>query len=109
MATALLVLGQARSAPGLYAGAAAMAIGVGLSFPSLSALALSRIRSSAERAPLLSSFGMFFDVGTGVGGLVFGPIAKSSGLPTAFRVSAIAPMLGLVVVLVGMRRRATVQ
>lgn len=106
VAAALLVLGQARTAVGLYAGAAAMAVGVGLSFPSMSALALSGIRSAAERAPLLSSFGMFFDVGTGVGGLLIGPVAKRSGLPTAFRVSAIAPMLAMAVVLIGMRRRA---
>ena len=56
---------------------------------------LAELRDPSERATLLSSFGMFFEIGAGIGGLLIGPVARGSGLPTAFRVSAIAPILAL--------------
>lgn len=93
VSAALLVLGLATSGPGLMLGAAVMALGIAFTFPSLSALALRSLRDPADRAPLLSSFGMFFEVGAGIGGLIIGPVAKSFGISAAFKTAAIAPLL----------------
>lgn len=92
----LLVLGWATTAAGLIMGAIVMALGIAFMFPSLSALALGLMRDPADRAPLMSSFGMFFEVGAGVGGFVIAPVARSAGLSQAFSVAAGGPVLGFV-------------
>ena len=73
-----------------------MALGIAFSFPALSALALNMMDDPADRAPLMSSFGMFFEVGAGVGGFVIAPVARSAGLSPAFTVAAFGPVLGFV-------------
>lgn len=96
VAFSLVILGWATSATGLVVGAVVMALGIAFSFPSLSALALNMMDDPADRAPLLSSFGMFFEVGAGVGGFVVAPVASRAGLSPAFTVAAIGPMLSFV-------------
>jgi predicted MFS family arabinose efflux permease len=92
----LIVLGWATTATGLMVGAAVMALGVAFMFPALSALALGLMQDPADRAPLMSSFGMFFEVGAGVGGFVIAPVARRSGLSAAFTVAAAGPVLGFI-------------
>jgi predicted MFS family arabinose efflux permease len=105
VAAGLLVLASAHSAAGLAFGAAVLSVGVALNFPALSALALSQLTDPSDRAMLFGSFGMFFEVGAGVGGLMIGPVARNSGLPAAFRFAAIAPLVALVTL--HLRRRST--
>jgi predicted MFS family arabinose efflux permease len=96
VASSLVILGWATSAAGLLVGAVVMAVGIAFSFPSLSALALNVMDDPADRAQVLSSFGMFFEVGAGAGGFVVAPVASRAGLSPAFTVAAIGPFLGFV-------------
>ena len=96
VALSLVILGWATSAAGLLVGGVVMALGIAFSFPALSALALNMMDDPADRAPLMSSFGMFFEVGAGVGGFVIAPVARSAGLSPAFTVAAGGPVLGFV-------------
>ena len=91
----LLILGWAKTSTGLLVGSIVMALGIAFTFPSLSVLALQRLDEPSQRASLMSSFGMFFEVGAGLGGLVIAPVARQAGLPAAFRVAALGPALGL--------------
>ncbi len=100
VALSLMILGWATSAAGLVVGAVVMALGIAFSFPSLSALALNMMDVPSDRAQLLSSFGMFFEVGAGVGGFVVAPVASRAGLSPAFTVAAIGPLLGFVLLYV---------
>jgi MFS family permease len=96
VASSLVILGWATSAAGLLVGAVVMAVGIAFSFPSLSALALNMMDDPADRAQVLSSFGMFFEVGAGAGGFLVAPVASRAGLSPAFTVAAIGPFLGFV-------------
>jgi MFS family permease len=64
---------------------AAVVIGVGMAFqyPSLMALAVNRV-DDRERPAVLSSFTMFFEIGTVAGGLAFGIVAELSSKRAAF-------------------------
>jgi MFS family permease len=64
---------------------AAVVIGVGMAFqyPSLMALAVNRVDDS-ERPAVLSSFTMFFEIGTVSGGLAFGVVAELTSKRAAF-------------------------
>jgi predicted MFS family arabinose efflux permease len=92
----LVVLSFALTQSTMMLGAAIISIGVALSFPSMSAIALRRLTDPSERSNLISSFGLFFELGSGVGGLVLGPVARSAGLVVTFRVGAVITLLGLV-------------
>lgn len=63
----------------------AVVIGVGMAFqyPSLMALAVNRV-DDRERPAVLSSFTMFFEIGTVTGGLAFGVVAQVSSKRAAF-------------------------
>ena len=97
VAAGLVLLSVATSSAGLISGAAILSLGIAFTFPSLSAMALSSLTDQTERASLIGSFGMFFEVGAGLGGFLIGPVARSAGLPSAFRVAAFAPLLALIV------------
>ncbi len=64
---------------------AAIVIGVGMAFqyPSLMALAVNRV-DDRERPAVISSFTMFFEIGTLCGGLAFGVIAELTSKRAAF-------------------------
>ena len=67
---------------------AAVVIGVGMAFqyPSLMALTVNR-SPERERAAALSSFTMFFEIGTVTGGLMLGLVAESLSKQAAFAAS----------------------
>ena len=75
---------------------AAVVIGVGMAFqyPSLMALTVNR-SPDHERAAALSSFTMFFEIGTVTGGLVLGVVAEALSKRAAFAVSVGVLALGL--------------
>ena len=62
-----------------------MVIGVGMAFqyPSLMALAVNRV-DDRERPAVISSFTMFFEIGTVCGGLAFGVVAEVTSKRAAF-------------------------
>ncbi len=75
---------------------AALVIGVGMAFqyPSLMALTVNR-SPDHERAAALSSFTMFFEIGTVSGGLLLGLVAESLSKRAAFAASVGVLVLGL--------------
>jgi MFS family permease len=76
--------------------AAAVVIGVGMAFqyPSLMALTVNS-SPDHERAAALSSFTMFFEIGTVTGGLMLGVVAESFSKQAAFAASVVVLVFGL--------------
>jgi MFS family permease len=76
--------------------AAAVVIGVGMAFqyPSLMALTVNR-SPEHERAAALSSFTMFFEIGTVSGGLLLGVVAEVLSKQAAFAASVVVLVFGL--------------
>jgi MFS family permease len=75
---------------------AAVVIGVGMAFqyPALMALTVNR-SPDHERAAALSSFTMFFEIGTVSGGLLLGVVAESISKQAAFAASVVVLVFGL--------------
>jgi MFS family permease len=80
---ALLILALVPSTAALWVAAAVMGVGVAFNYPSLMALTINRA-SDRDRAMAVSSFTMFFEVGSAVGGLVIGAFAQMVGKQTGF-------------------------
>jgi MFS family permease len=76
--------------------AAAIIIGVGMAFqyPALMALTVNR-SPDHERAAALSSFTMFFEIGTVSGGLMLGVVAEAFSKQAAFATSVVVLGFGL--------------
>ncbi len=106
MAVGLMILAVWPSPLAVYAGTAVIALGMGLMYPSLSGLALRAAPSPAERADVLGSFGMFFEVGTGIGGFALGAVSDRSGEQAAFGVGALVMLTGLGLLLWRLGREA---
>ncbi len=77
---------------------AAVAIGIGAAFnyPSLNALTVNRVNDS-ERAVAISSFTMFFEIGSAVSGLAIGALGQVVGKQSAFYGGVVMVLVGLVV------------
>jgi MFS family permease len=75
---------------------AAVVVGVGMAFqyPALMALTVNRA-DDRERAAALSSFTMFFEIGTVSGGLLLGAVAESLSKQAAFGASVAVLLVGL--------------
>jgi MFS family permease len=75
---------------------AAVVVGVGMAFqyPSLMALTINRA-DDHERAAALSSFTMFFEIGTVTGGLLLGTVANIFSKQAAFAASVLVLGFGL--------------
>ncbi|MET0662976.1 MAG: MFS transporter [Ilumatobacteraceae bacterium] len=67
----------------LWVAAAVMGVGVAFNYPSLMALTINRA-SDRDRAMAISSFTMFFEVGSAIGGLVIGAFAQMVGKQIGF-------------------------
>ena len=76
--------------------ASAVVIGVGMAFmyPSLMALTVNRVADS-ERPAAISSFTMFFEIGTVAGGLALGTVAELTTKRAAFAVCVLICAFGL--------------
>lgn len=77
---------------------AAVMIGVGAAFnyPSLNALTVNRV-SDADRAVAISSFTMFFEIGSAFSGLAIGALGELVGKQSAFYGGVVMVLVGLVV------------
>ena len=74
----LLLLALLDHPSGVYLGTAVLAFGMALLYPSLMAFAVNSV-TEPERARVLASFTMFFEVGTVIGGLLLGSVARFGG------------------------------
>ena len=91
-----LVLMAAVAQPwALWVSAAGMGLGMAFMYPSLMANVVDQV-SESERASALSSFTMFFEIGTIVGGVALGALGEIFTKRVAFLGGAVVAVLGLV-------------
>jgi MFS family permease len=90
----LAILAVVSQPSGVYAGTVVVSLGMALMYPSLMAFAVNSV-TEEERARVLASFTMFFEVGTVAGGLLLGPVAKLAGEQGAFAGGAVIALCGL--------------
>lgn len=93
-AAGLVVMGLWTEPVGLFAGAAILAIGQALAFPTLMALALSAA-PPRERGAVVGTFTAFFDLAFGLGALSTGWVAENAGYRGAFLICAAVAAIGL--------------
>jgi MFS family permease len=79
----------------LSVGAGVVGVGMAFLYPSLMANVVNRV-DDAERASALSTFTMFFELGSVVGGVVLGAIGQLFGKRAGFLGGAVITVLGLV-------------
>ncbi|TQS45997.1 MFS transporter [Cryptosporangium phraense] len=91
----LVIIAAAPSEVWIYVGIVPLGAGIAFQYPGLMALTISRVKES-EQAAAVSTFTMFFDVATGLGGLVVGQAAALGGYRAAFAAAACCSVLGLV-------------
>ena len=91
----MVVMGSFVTRPGLFVGAAILAIGGSLLYPALMVAAVDGVPEN-ERAQAMSTFTMFFELSGGIGGPVLGIVAWMSGTTVAaFYGAAILAASGL--------------
>jgi MFS family permease len=94
LSSGLLILALIAHPSGVYLGTVVLAAGMALIYPSLMAFAVNSV-TETERARVLASFTMFFEVGTVVGGLLLGSVARVGGERGAFAGGAVLAASGL--------------
>ena len=90
----LLTLAAVATPFGVYAGTVLVGLGMAFMYPALMAIAVNAVRES-QRARVIAGFTMFFEVGTAVGGILFGAIAEVAGKRGGFLAGAMAGVIGL--------------
>ena len=96
LASALTLMGAFAEPWALWAGAALMGIGMAFLYPSLMANVVNQVGDN-ERASALSSFTMFFELGTIVGGVALGALGQIFSKQAGFLGGAAIALMGLVV------------
>jgi MFS family permease len=99
----LTMMGLLRSPVGLYLGTAVMALGVAFLPPAILTMAQVGV-PALERGTLIGTASAFIDLGFGVAPVVLGVVARGSGYPMTFLVSAVIGSLGLALLAANRRR-----
>ena len=94
MAAGLAVFALFPSVPGLWAGAILIGLGAAFNYPSLMALTVNNA-SDEDRASAISSFTMFFEIGSAGAGLTIGVLAQLVGKQTGFYGGVASCLIGL--------------
>jgi MFS family permease len=99
LATGGIALGMVAMAavarpPGLYAGTAALALGMSMLYPSMLMLALTGVPET-ERGSAVGTISSFFDLSQGVGAVLLGGVVALTGYRGAFLAAAVLALLGL--------------
>ena len=95
LAAGLLVMAAFAEPWALWVGAALMGVGMAFMYPSLMANVINRVGDN-ERASALSSFTMFFELGTVLGGVALGAVGEIFTKRAGFLGGAVLAMVGLV-------------
>jgi len=95
LSAGLLVMAAVAEPWALWVGAALMGVGMAFLYPSLMANVVNRVGDN-ERASALSSFTMFFELGTVLGGVVLGAVGEIFTKRAGFLGGAVIAMIGLV-------------
>lgn len=90
----LVLVGAWESVTALWIGAVFIGLGAAFNYPSLNALTVNRV-SDTDRAAAISSFTMFFEIGTAVSGVFVGAIAELVGERAGFFGGAAMCLVGL--------------
>jgi MFS family permease len=90
----LVVLAAVPSVAALWIASVFVGVGIAFNYPSLLALTVNRA-SDRDRAWAISSFTMFFEVGSVVGGLLIGAFAQFAGKQLGFIGGALFCVIGL--------------
>jgi predicted MFS family arabinose efflux permease len=86
-AIGLVVAAVVGTVPGLYAGAAILAVGVAFTTPAFFAATFARVEPT-QRGTASGTASLFIDLAFGGGPLVLGIVAEAAGIPAAFAVAA---------------------
>jgi MFS family permease len=81
---------------GVFVGTVIVGIGISFNYPSLMAMTVKAV-PERERVRAISTFTMFFEIGTATGALLFGTLADLTTKRTAFLGGAVFCILGLIV------------
>ncbi len=81
---------------GVFVSTVVMAIGISFNYPSLMAMTVDAV-PERERVRAISTFTMFFEIGTACGAVLFGTLADLTTKRTAFLGGAATCALGLIV------------
>ena len=81
---------------GVFISTIIMAIGISFNYPALMAMTVDAVHER-EKVRAISTFTMFFEIGTAGGGLLFGTMADLTSKRTAFLGGAASCAVGLVV------------
>ena len=95
MAAGMATTGLFTTVPGLFAGAAMMAVGVAFVTPAFFA-AIARGLDPSERGAAFGTVSIFLDLAFGGGPVVLGLIVGAASIPTAFLLAALIPATGSV-------------
>lgn len=95
LASSLTLMAAVAQPWALWVAAAGMGVGMAFLYPSLMANVVNQVPET-ERASALSSFTMFFEIGTIVGGLALGALGEIFTKQAGFLGGAAVAMLGLV-------------
>lgn len=96
LATALIVVATVPEAWGLWTAAVVFGVGMAFLYPSLMAIVVDAV-DEHQRAAAISSFTMFFEVGTVTGGVLLGLVGELFGKRAGFAGGAVFCLVGLVV------------
>jgi MFS family permease len=94
LAIGLLILAVVPTVPALWVSSVFVGFGIAFNYPSLLALTVNRA-SDGDRAWAISSFTMFFEVGSVFGGLVIGSFAQIVGKQIGFYGGVACCIVGL--------------
>jgi MFS family permease len=95
-AVGLVAVAAVSSVWALWFAAVMIGIGAAFNYPSLNALTVNRV-DDTERAQAISSFTMFFEIGSAFSGLTIGALAQLVGKQSAFYGGVAMVLVGLVV------------
>jgi MFS family permease len=95
LAIGLVLISLVAEPWALWAGAVVVGVGMAFLYPSLMANVVNRV-DDGERASALSTFTMFFEIGSVVGGVVLGAVAELFDKRAGFFGGAVIAALGLV-------------
>lgn len=95
-AIGLLAVAAIDSVWALWFAAVLIGVGAAFNYPSLNALTVNRVNDS-DRAVAISSFTMFFEIGSAVSGLAIGALGEIVGKQSAFYGGVVMVLVGMVV------------
>ena len=95
IAVGMTLTGLVTTVPGLFVGAAVMAVGVAFVTPAFFA-AIARRVDPGERGAAFGTVSIFLDLAFGGGPVLLGLIVDAASIPTAFLAVAIVPAVGAV-------------